>query len=714
MTENIIRWESDGDGVVVLTMDHPQQSANTMDAAYVASMAATVDRLEAERDNITGVILTSAKKAFFAGADLNELATVTQDHAADFFALAQKIKADLRRLETLGGPVVAAINGSALGGGLEIALACHRRIAVAAPGVEIGLPEVNLGLLPGGGGITRTVRMLGIHRALSDVLLRGQRYTPSQAVEVGLIDEAVGTIEEMLAKSKEWIAANPEPTQPWDVRGFEIPGSAPSASSVAGTLPILPAQLRQQIKGRGLTAPAAIMSAAVEGAQVDFGTATTVESRYLTELATGPIAKNMIRTFFDQRHIASGGSRPSGYPEHKSRTVAVVGAGMMGSGIAYVCAKAGLDVILQDVTVHAARKGKAYSTRLVEKAVSGGRMSSAHAAQILARITPTDTLADAAGADLVIEAVFEDPTLKATVLGQVEEVVASDAVLGSNTSTLPISGLAHAVTRPEDFIGLHFFSPVDKMKLIEIVVGEQTSQATLAKAIDIAQQIRKVPIVVNDSRGFFTSRVFGKFLEEALAMVGEGLAPASIEQAGAQAGYPAPPLQLLDELSLTLLRRIRDETKTAAVAAGRGWTEHGSEAVVDRMIDQFGRAGRSSGAGFYAYEEGTRVGLWDGLTEHFGAPGHTIPFEDMMERMLFVEAIDAVRCLEEGVVRTVPDANIGSLLGIGFPAWTGGVIQYIEGYPGGPDAFIARAEDLGHRYGQRFIPPDSLRTGNFR
>ncbi|OXR45143.1 Fatty acid oxidation complex subunit alpha [Nocardia cerradoensis] len=709
MTDNIIRWESGDDGIVVLTIDDPTQSANTMNQAYIESMRATVQRLEAERESISGVVVTSAKKTFFAGGDLNDLIATTKSQAAEFFATAETIKSDLRRLEKLGVPVVAAVNGSALGGGLEIALACHYRVALNDNRIQIGLPEVGLGLLPGGGGLTRTVRMFGIQRALTSVLLQGQRYNPVKAVELGLIDALADSTEELLAKAKSYIEANPSPMQPWDVKGYKIPGGTPATPAFAANLPALPANIRKQTKGANLPAPRAIVSAAVEGSQVDFDTASTIESRYLTELVTGQVSKNMIQAFFfDMQQINSGGSRPEGYPRHTFEKVVVLGAGMMGAGIAHVCAKAGIEVVLRDVSVEAAERGKNYSVRVLDKAIAKGAMTREQADEILARITPTDDAELAVGADLVVEAVFEDPSLKAKVFAEIEPIVAADAVLGSNTSTLPITTLAESVTRPHDFIGLHFFSPVDKMNLLEIIVGERTIDATLAKAIDFAQQIRKTPIVVNDSRGFFTSRVIGKFLDEAVAMVGEGIAPASIEQAGLQAGYPAPPLQLHDELTLTLPRKIREETKAAEIAAGKQWVTHGSEAVIDRMIDDFDRKGRSTGAGFYDYAEGKRAGIWRGLAEHFTVSSYEIPFKDMKERMLFAEAIDTVKCFDEGVLRSVADANIGSVLGIGFPAWTGGVIQYINGYPGGVAGFVARARELAEKYGERFTPTASL------
>ncbi len=546
MTEqSTIRWQQDADGVVILTLDDPSQSANTMNAAYAASMRTMVDRLVAEKDAITGVIITSAKKTFFAGGDLGDLISIQPEDAARFFDEITEIKAQLRTLETLGKPVVAAINGAALGGGLEIALATHHRIAADVRGSQIGLPEATLGLLPGGGGVTRTVRLLGILAAFTKVLAQGQRYSPAQALENGLVHELVPSVDELIPAAKAWIAANPEAVQPWDVKGYRIPGGTPATPALAVNLPAFPANLRKQLKGANYPAPRAILAAAVEGAQVDFDNALVIESRYLVELATGQVSKNMIKAFFfDLQHITSGGSRPKGFDQHVAKKVGVLGAGMMGAGIAYVCARGGMEVVLKDVTMEAAERGKGYSAALFDKAVSRGTSTQEQADATLARITPTTEPADLDGCDLVIEAVFESVELKHRVFQEIESHVAPDAVLGSNTSSLPITSLADGVKQPENFIGLHFFSPVDKMPLLEIIAGDKTSDETLAKAFDIALQIKKTPIVVGDSRGFFTSRVIGTFLNEAIAMVGEGIHPASIEQAGMQAGYPAAPLQL--------------------------------------------------------------------------------------------------------------------------------------------------------------------------
>lgn len=707
MTDNMIAWDVDGDGIVTLTMDDPTQGANTMNALFQSSLAATVDRLEAEVDDIAGVILTSAKSTFFAGGDLHLISQAQPEDAERLQEEINTMKGHLRRLETLGKPVVAAINGAALGGGLEIALAAHRRIALEGKG-KIGLPEVTLGLLPGGGGVVRTVRMFGLQKALMEILLQGQQRSPSGALKVGLVDEVVESPAELLDAAKAWIKANPESAQPWDVAGYRIPGGTPSTPKLAAMLPAFPANLRKQVKGAPMPAPMAIMASAVEGAQVDFANASLIETRYFAWLATGAVSKNMIQAFFfDLQSINKGAARPEGYPRYTASKVVVLGAGMMGAGIAYVCAMAGMEVVLKDVSIEAAEKGKSYSAGLLTKAVSRGRMSEAKAAEILDRITATDDVSHAKGADLLIEAVVEDPELKAKVYAEVVPLLTDDALLASNTSTLPITGLAQGVDRPADFIGLHFFSPVDKMPLLEIVVGEATSDASIAKAIDVAQQIKKTPIVVNDSRGFFTSRVIGTFMGEAAAMLGEGAPAASIEQAALQAGYPTGPLALLDEVSLTLAQRIRQAAKAAIEAEGGTYPDHPSYPVIDAMVDDHGRGGRAAGAGFYDYADGKRVGLWSKLGELYGGTT-TLPFEDMSERMLFIEALETVKCVDEGVLRSTAEANIGSIFGIGYPAWTGGVLQYINGYPGGPAGFVARANELAETYGERFNPPASL------
>ncbi|WP_327351984.1 3-hydroxyacyl-CoA dehydrogenase NAD-binding domain-containing protein [Streptomyces sp. NBC_01304] len=714
MTESTtIRWEQDDTGIVTLVLDDPNQSANTMNQAFKDSIAAIADRAEAalaeNPDSIRGIIYTSAKKTFFAGGDLKDMIQIGPENAQLAFDAGTAIKSSLRRIETLGKPVVAAINGAALGGGYEIALASHHRVALDAKGSKIGLPEVTLGLLPAGGGVTRTVRLMGIADALLKVLLQGTQYSPQRALENGLVHEVAATPEEMIEKARAFIEANPESVQPWDKPGYKIPGGTPANPKFAANLPAFPANLKKQTNGANYPAPRNILAAAVEGSQVDFETALIIEARYFTELVTGQVAKNMIQAFFfDLSAVNSGANRPKGIEQRKARKVAVLGAGMMGAGIAYSCARAGIEVVLKDVSQEAADKGKGYSVKLCEKAVSRGRTTQEKADALLALITPTADPQGVAGCDAVIEAVFEDPALKHKVFQEIQDIVEPDALLCSNTSTLPITALAEGVSRPVDFIGLHFFSPVDKMPLVEIIKGAGTGDEALARAFDLVRQINKTPIVVNDSRGFFTSRVIGHFINEGVAMVGEGIEPASVEQAAAQAGYPAKVLSLMDELTLTLPRKIRNESKKAIEDEGGTWPSHPAEGVIDRMIDDFDRKGRAAGAGFYEYVDGKRAGLWPGLREHFTREGAEIPFEDMQERMLFSEALDTVRLFEEGVLTSVADANIGSIFGIGFPGWTGGVVQYMNGYEGGLAGFVARARELAERYGDRFLPPALL------
>jgi 3-hydroxyacyl-CoA dehydrogenase / enoyl-CoA hydratase / 3-hydroxybutyryl-CoA epimerase len=708
MAENTIQWDKDADGIVTLTLDDPTGSANVMNEHYAESMHNAVERLVAEKDSITGVVITSAKKTFFAGGDLKGMIQLGPENAGEAFDTIEAVKKDLRTLETFGKPVVAAINGAALGGGLEIALACHHRIAADVTGLVVGFPEVTLGLLPGGGGVTRTVRMFGIQNAFMNVLSQGTRFKPAQAIQIGLIDDVLPNVEDLVPAAKEWIRANPEVQQPWDRKGYKMPGGTPSSPGLASILPSFPALLKKQLKGAPMPAPRAILDAAVEGAEVDFDTASRIESRYFTHLVTGQVAKNMIQAFFfDLQHINSGGSRPQGYEKTTFKKVAVLGAGMMGAAIAYVCAKAGIVVVLKDVSAEAAEKGKKYAENLEAKALSKGRTTQERSDALLGRIHPTADASDAAGADLVIEAVFESVELKHKVFAEIEPVVAPDSLLGSNTSTLPITELATGVRRVEDFIGLHFFSPVDKMPLLEIIRGEKTSDAALAKAIDLAMQIGKTPIVVNDSRGFYTSRVIGTFINEAIAMLGEGVEPASIEHAGSQAGYPAPPLQLSDELNMELMAKIANATRHGVEAAGGTYVPHPAEEVVNKMIE-LGRPSKLSGKGFYEYEDGRRTRLWPGLRETFKSGASQPPLQDMIDRMLFAEALETQKCLDEGVLTSTADANIGSIMGIGFPPWTGGTAQYIVGYPGGKEGFAARARELAAKYGDRFNPPDSL------
>ncbi|HEY4625841.1 MAG TPA: 3-hydroxyacyl-CoA dehydrogenase NAD-binding domain-containing protein [Blastococcus sp.] len=700
MSDSTIRWEQDGDGVVTLTLDDPSSSANTMNDAYVRSMGEVVDRLERARESIRGVVLTSAKKTFFAGGDLGSLIQATPETRDAVLAQVTLVKSQLRRLETLGLPVAAAINGAALGGGLEIALACHHRVVLDDPKVKLGFPEVTLGLLPGGGGVVRSVRLLGLTTALLELLLQGQQIRPSKAMDLGLVHELAADRDELLAKAKAWVLANETAAQPYDTKGYKVPGGTPSSPSLAASLPAFPANLTKQLKGAPYPAPHAILAAAVESLQVDVDTAFVVEGRYFVDLVVGQVSTNMIQAlWFDLNRINGGGSRPAVGEKYAARKVGVLGAGMMGAGIAHAFAEVGVDVVLKDVTVEVAEKGKAHAAGLVGKQVSRGRMTQERADAFLARITPTGDAADLAGCDVIVEAVFEDQALKHRVLSEAERHAAPAALLASNTSTLPITGLAQGVRRQDDVVGMHFFSPVDKMPLVELIVGERTSDAALARAYDVVRQIGKTPIVVQDSRGFFTSRVFGTLVLEGAALLAEGVAPMSVERAALQAGFPAGPLTLLDEVTLTLPLRISDEAAKAGSVE-----EHPGLAVLRRLVEH-GRTGKAAGRGFFDWEPEKRV--WPGLAELYPARD-AVPFVDAQERLLFAMAVETARCLEERVLRSVEDANIGSIMGIGFPPLYGGVLQYVDQYDGGVAGFVARADALADRYGERFRPPAIL------
>lgn len=712
-TVPIIGWQHDSDGIVTLTIDDPGQSTNTMTDAMADALLAAVERLEAERDTIAGVIITSGKETFFAGGDLNLLMTASTDQIDAISAGLDHYKACFRRIETLGRPVVAAINGTALGGGFEVALAAHHRIVLDKKGVRLGLPEVTFGVLPGAGGVTRIVRLLGITDAVLSVVGQGQRMAPAQAFKVGIVDDIVSAPDELIVRAKAWIVENPEAAQPWDLKGYKIPGGTSATPALAAQLPAYPANLRKKLKGNPMPAPIAVLAVAIEGAQVDIDTAFAIETRYCANLICGQISTNMIKAlFFDLNAVNNGSSRPAGHQTRKVDKVAVLGAGMMGAAIAYVTAVAGIDVVLRDITLEAAERGKDYARRLLDGAVGKGRSTEAKRDQVLGRILATDDIADVKGADVIVEAVFEDLALKKKVLAEVATHAGPGALLASNTSALPIREMADAVDRPGDVIGLHFFSPVDKMPLVEIVVGENTSDEALARGLDFVRQIRKTPIVVNDAYGFYANRIIAKFVDEALSLVAEGMHPASAEQAALQAGFPAGALTLFDEINMKTIARIRAGFIADAAERGVDFVTSPSYPLVDRMLEDFDRPGRLEGRGFYEYDGpgGARLGLWPRLAWEYHRADVEIPFDDAKERMLVAASLEAVRCLDEGVVRTVAEANVGSIMGIGYPVWTGGALQYINQYAYGPAGFVARADELRERYGDRFLVPESLRT----
>lgn len=700
-----IQYHQDIDGIVTLTIDMPGQSANTMNTAFRADYAAIVEQLQAERDRITGVILTSGKKTFFAGGDLNSLLAVQPHEKEALFQRAQSMKATLRQLEKLGKPVVAAINGTALGGGFELCLACHARFALSAPSIALGLPEVGLGLLPGGGGIVRLVRMLGVEAAMP-YLLDGTTLTPEKAKALGLVNNTAADTGELMHLAREWILSHPEAIQPWDRKGWRLPGATELAPASLTFLRTTPVQLMKKTRGC-YPAPQAIFSAAVEGAVVDFDTASTIESRHFVGLATGPVAKNLITTFFFQMNeIKADKGRPQGVPPKHFGRVGVLGAGMMGAGIAYANAMRGITTVLKDVTPEQAEKGKAHSEKLLAKRIAKGTMTEARRDALLQAIVPTAEAADLAGCELIIEAVFESRELKARVTAEAEPQLAPGGIFASNTSTLPITGLAEASAHPQRFIGLHFFSPVDRMPLVEVIKGLHTTPETLAHALDYVKQIGKTPIVVNDSRGFFTSRVFGTYTKEGAAMLGEGVPAALIENAALSAGMPIGPLAVMDETSMALSLSVKRQTQADLAAENKTMATHPGWDVIERMVNGLHRPGRAGGGGYYEYPQGEPKHLWPGLSAEFGKPGVDVPFEDLRDRILYIQALEAIRIMQEGVIECARDANIGSVLGIGFPRWTGGALQFVNmvGLP----AFAQRAAELAQRYGERFTPPSLL------
>ncbi|MEG2444852.1 MAG: 3-hydroxyacyl-CoA dehydrogenase NAD-binding domain-containing protein [Acinetobacter sp.] len=698
-----IQYQKNAENIVILTLDSSGQSANTMNAEFRDSLNDVSQKLKVETD-LKGVIFRSAKKTFFAGGDLDELIQAQPEQATEFFNMIEKLKADLRTIETLGVPVVAALNGTALGGGWELALGCHYRIAINDPKAKFGLPEVTLGLLPGGGGIVRMVRLLGLQNAFP-FLMEGKQFGVDKAKSLGLIHDTAENEQELLDKAIAWVNANPKSLQPFDAKGYKIPNGDPKTPAVAQVLAIAPAMLRDKTKGC-YPAPEAIMAAAVEGAQVDVDTALRIESRYFTELAVSQISKNMIGTFWHGLNaIKSGASRPANIAKWQASKVGVLGAGMMGAGIAYSTAIKGIPVVLKDVSVENAEKGKAYSQKLLDKRVSQGRMSAEKRDHVLSLITATANAADLQGCDLIIEAVFENQELKAKVTQEAEPYLAEGGIFASNTSTLPITGLATASKDAQNFIGLHFFSPVDKMQLVEIIKGKNTSAETLAKAYDFVQQIAKTPIVVNDSRGFFTSRVFGTYIQEGMRLLAEGVHPAKIEMAALKAGMPIGPLAIQDEVSLTLTEHVAGEARKALQAEGKDLPKSAVDEVVHTMIHELNRKGKAAGAGFYDYPENGKKYLWDGLSRW--QKDNAISEQDMIDRFLFVQALDTLRCYEEGVLESVIDANVGSIFGIGFAPWTGGAIQFLNQY--GIKKSLYRAERLAAQYGERFNPPQLLK-----
>ncbi|WP_370223720.1 3-hydroxyacyl-CoA dehydrogenase NAD-binding domain-containing protein [Pararhodobacter marinus] len=699
-----IRYDRGPDGIVTLTLDNPGKSVNMMNTAFRTALAAAIDRLEAERDEIRGVIVTSAKKTFLAGGDLGAILSLVPGDFSDAYHRAEHTKSLLRRLELLGRPVAAAINGSALGGGMELCLACHARFCVDAKVLKLGLPEANLGLIPAGGGVVRLVRMIGLEAAVP-MIVEGKSISPHKAHKLGLVTEVVPDIDTALERARDWIGSDPDITKPWDRKGYTLPGSTDSYPADPMFLRTAPILLIKKSRGR-YPAQEAAMRAAIGGASVDFDAASRIESRRFAEIGPGPVAKNMITTlFFHMQDANSGKARPDGIPPRKVSRLGVLGAGMMGSGIAHAAASRGIECVLKDATGENAVKGKDRVQKMLDGQIARGRMSRDKAEAMLARITPTGDAGDLAGCDLIIEAVFEDRALKTQVTQEAEPMLAEGGIFASNTSTLPITGLAEASAKPANFIGLHFFSPVDRMPLVEIIKGRETSAETLAGALDFVQQIGKTPIVVNDSRGFFTSRVFGTYIREGAQMVEDGIPAALVENVALDANFPLGPLAGLDQVSLSLTNAARQQALRDAEASGTTLPPAAGDGIIAKMVD-LGRPGRAGGGGFYDYaEDGTKT-LWPGLAEHFGAGASPVNAKEVEDRLLYIQALEAIRIFEEGVVETVRDANVGSILGIGYPRWTGGVLQFVNMI--GTAAFAERAAALARAHGERFRPPALL------
>jgi len=697
--------EKDNGGIVTLTLDMPGRSMNVLNEELSRPLAEAIAKIEADA-SIKGVIVTSGKKEFLAGADIEKVFAITEPEPA--FKLAEDYKAFLRRLELCGRPVVAALNGTALGGGLELALACHYRVAIDDPKAKFGLPEVKLGLLPGGGGTQRLPRLIGIQASLS-LMLEGKELKAGDARNAGIIHALAKDREDMMAQARAWIAANPKPVQPWDDKKFKWPGGDARSPANGQLWAIAPSMANAKTQGN-FPAPINIMASVFDGGITDFDTGCRTESRYFANCVTSQVSKNMIGSlWFQLNAINKGSSRPEGVERSTVKKLGILGAGMMGAGIAYVSAKVGIEIVLLDTTQDAADRGKAYSTNLLDKDLKKGRLTPEGKDQFLARIKATTSYDDLKGCDLVIEAVFEDRAIKADVTKKAEAQLAKTApnnwIFASNTSTLPITGLAEASERPKNFIGLHFFSPVDKMPLVEIIVGKKTSKETLARGFDYVQQIKKTPIVVNDSRGFYTSRCFATYPMEGMTLLAEGQHPRSIEMAGLQAGMPVGPLAVQDEVSLSLSLHVLEQTRKDYAAEGKTAPEHPGAAVIEKMVKQLDRPGKKAGKGFYDYPQGGQKTLWKGLAEQFPL-AEQLPQQELIDRLLYAQANEAAKCYEEGVVTAVGDTNIGSIFGWGFAPHQGGVLQFINAV--GIEAFVKRSKELEKKYGARFKPAKLL------
>jgi 3-hydroxyacyl-CoA dehydrogenase/enoyl-CoA hydratase/3-hydroxybutyryl-CoA epimerase len=702
---NTINYQVDKDGVAILTLDVKDKPMNVMTPEFMSDIRELGARIAGD-DKVIGAVLTSGKDSFMAGADLKSIVAEFGPDAdvEKVYGWCKTLQQAYRDLETCGKPIAVAINGTALGGGLELCLACHYRVVANNPKAVLGLPEVTVGLMPGAGGTQRLPRLIGIEPALK-LMTQGRHLKAAEAVEAGIGHVLVEPGQEVdIARA--WVLESGNPEQPWDKKGFKVPGGAGLMNPSTIQTFMFGTSLLQKMTNHNYPAPITIMSAVYEGTLLPMDKALDIETKYFVTLLLHPVSRNMIRTLFINKGAADKLVRRPREPEKRKVTkLGILGAGMMGAGIAFVSARAGMQVVLLDTTKDKAEAGKDYSRKLLQQRVDKGRTTSEKAAQILERIVTTAEYDDLAGCELVIEAVFEDRKIKADVTAKTEAVIADDAIFASNTSTLPITGLAEASKQPDQFIGIHFFSPVDKMPLVEVIVGEKTNDVAIAQALDYIQQIRKTPIVVNDSRGFYTSRVFGVFSREGIIMLAEGINPALIENVAKHAGMPVGPLAVTDEVTLELSYHVMKQTKADL---GDQYKASPADAVIDRFVNELDRKGKRFGRGFYDYPEGGKKHLWPGLSDLYPMADEQPTAEEVRKRLLYSQAIETVRCMDEGVVTHPADADIGSIFGWGFPPYTGGTISFIE--TEGLKNFVAEADRLAEKYGERFAVPDSLRS----
>ena len=702
MSENI-KINIGSDGIAILEIDVKDRPMNVITSDFAKELAERVEQVTND-EKIIGAIITSSKNDFMAGADLKSMlpSLMKLSNASEMVDAVVQSNGVSRNIETCGKPFVAAINGTALGGGLEICLACHYRIAIDRPDAVLGLPEVLVGLLPGGGGTQRLPRMIGVQNAL-ELMTQGKHIKPAVAKSMGIVDE-LSSKEDLIGKAKQWIIDVGDPVKPWDKKGFKVPGGFdPNTTSTIQVFSIVNAMVAKNTN-HNYPAPISIVSSVYEGCQVPIDTGLRIESKYFVKLLRDPVAGNMIRSLFINKQSADKlRARPKDVEKSKVTNLGMLGAGMMGSGIALVSAQAGINVVLLDSTIESATKGKEYTEKYLEKSIALKKMTAEKAKVIIDRIHVTTDFNDLKDCDLIIEAVFENREIKADVTQKTEKVIADSVIFASNTSTLPITGLAKASSRPKSFIGMHFFSPVERMPLVEIIMGEESSDEALAKSLDYIQQIRKTPMVINDSRGFFTSRVFSQACNEANEMLREGVLPALIENGARQAGYPVGPLAVQDETSIELGHKIHVQT---IEDIGDEYKPQSAVDVAEKMYE-LGRLGKKYRKGFYEYPEDGPKKIWSGLAEAFPVSQTQPDLQLIKDRLMTIQSLDAYRCLEENVLTSPDDGDIGSIFGWGFPPWSGGVFSYIDTV--GIKAFVERCDDFHKRFGERFKVPNSLR-----